>query len=106
MWIQLVQAVSYTLLTFPHSIIIVYREKCSICWNSFLKFIFIYGYVTCVQVLQRPEEGIRCPDLELEVVDSHLMWVLGAKFWSSGRIEVFLTVEPFLHPLSYVYFFL
>lgn len=33
----------------------------------------------------RSEEGIEPPDLEFEVVDSHLMWVLGTEPRSSGR---------------------
>lgn len=36
-------------------------------------------YTTYAQCLQRPEEGIKPPELELQAVGNSLMWVLN---WS------------------------
>jgi hypothetical protein len=48
---------------------------------------------------QSPEEGVRSPAAELQVVTSHLMWVLGIERGSSVRYML-LTNEPSLHPYS------
>lgn len=37
---------------------------------------------------------------ELEVMVNSLVWVLGAKLWSSERAAVLLTSKSFLQPLN------
>ena len=52
-------------------------------------FIFIYLCVCIPHVCrwsQRPEEGVRGPELWLQVIVSHLMWFLGTEARSFGRV--------------------
>lgn len=52
-------------------------------------FIFIYLCMCIPHVCrwsQRPEEGVRGPELWLQVIVSHLMWFLGTEARSFGRV--------------------
>lgn len=47
---------------------------------------FVWENAVCVKVPTKAEEEIRCPELEVQVLVSYLVWLLEIELWSSERI--------------------
>lgn len=60
--------------------------------------LYVYVCVCYVYVDVQRLEDIKSPELELQVVVSHLIWILGTKVRSSAIVVSTLTFESSLQP--------